>query len=115
MKGIFKIEQHLPDTKQIVVKFCKANSHKSIDEYGAKALSYADLDLSEGELFIDGLMKRTGLTKIDMQELTEPVLDSNKAESISGTVNLDDLVGKVIDGTVSERTIAPLKMRRVEL
>ena len=115
MKGIFKIEQHLPDTKQIVVKFCNANSHKSIDEYGAKALSYADLDLSEVELFIDGLMKRTGLTKIDMQELAEPVLDSNKAESISGTVNLDDLVGKVIDGTVSERTIAPLKMRRVEL
>ena len=115
MKGIFKIEQHLPDTKQIVVKFCKANSHKSIDEYGAKALSYADMDLSEGELFIDGLMKRNGLLRIEKQDLAESVLDSNKAESISGTVNLDDLVGKVIDGTVSERTIAPLKMRRVEL
>ena len=60
-------------------------------------------------------MKRTGFTRIDKQELVEPILDSNKSESISGTVNLDDLVGKVIDGTVSERNIAPLKMRRIEL
>ena len=115
MKGIFKLEQHLPDTKQIIVKFCSANSHKSIDDYGAAALSYADLDLSESELFIDGLMKRNGLLRIEKQELEEPILDSNKTESISGTVNLDDLVGKVIDGTVSERNIAPLKMRRIEL
>ena len=115
MNGIFKIEQHLPDTKQIVVKFCKANSHKSIDEYGGGVLSYDGLDLSESELFIDGIMKRTGFTRIDKQELVEPILDPNNSESISGTVNLDDLVGKVIDGTVSERNIAPLKMRRIEL
>ena len=115
MNGIFKIEQHLPDTKQIVVKFCKANSHKSIDVYGGGVLDYSDLDLSESDLFIDGLMKRTGFTRIDKQELAEPILDSNKSESISGTVNLDDLVGKVVDGSVSERIIAPLKMRRVEL
>tara|TARA_B100001113_G_scaffold314203_1_gene279654 strand:- start:477 stop:824 length:348 start_codon:yes stop_codon:yes gene_type:complete len=115
MKGIFKIEKHLPDTKQIIVKFCKEKSHKSIDDYGGIALSYDGLDLSESELFIDGLMKRTGLLKIDNQEDDESILDSNKSESISGTVNLDDLVGKVIDGSVSERNIAPLKMRRVEL
>ena len=115
MKGIFKIEQHLPDTKQIIVKFCKERSHKSIDDYSGKALSYADLDLSESELFIDGLMKKTGFLRIDKQEDEESILDSNKSESISGAVNLDDLVGKVIDGSVSERTIAPLKMRRVEL
>jgi len=47
------------------VKFCRANSHKSIDEYAQKAVSYDDLDLSESELFIDGLMKKTGLRKID--------------------------------------------------
>ena len=115
MNGIFKIEKHSPDTKQLVVKFCSATSHKSIDDYGARALSYADLDLSESELFIDGLMKRNGFLRIEKQELAEPILDSNKAESISGAVNLDDLVGKVIDGTVSDRNIAPLKMRRIEL
>tara|TARA_B100001996_G_scaffold267141_1_gene208710 strand:+ start:199 stop:546 length:348 start_codon:yes stop_codon:yes gene_type:complete len=115
MKGIFKIEEHLPDTKQIVVKFCRANSHKSIDEYAGKAVGYEDLDLTESELFIDGLMKKTGLRKIDNQELAEPILDVNKSESISGLVNLDDLVGKVIDGTVVERNMAPLKLRRIEL
>ncbi len=115
MKAIFKIEKHLPDTKQIIVKFCKERSHKSIDDYGGMVLSYDGLDLSESELFIDGLMKRTGFLRIDKQEDEESILDSNKSESISGVVNLDDLVGKVIDGSVSERTIAPLKMRRVEL
>ena len=49
MKAIFKIEQHLPDTKQIIVKFCKATSHKSIDDYGGMVLSYDSLDLSENE------------------------------------------------------------------
>ena len=115
MKAIFKIEKHLPDTKQIIVKFCKERSHKSIDDYGGMVLSYDGLDLSESELFIDGLMKRTGFLRIDKQEDEESILDSNKSESISGVVNLDDLVGKVIDGSVSERTIAPLNMRRVEL
>ena len=115
MKAIFKIEKHLPDTKQIIVKFCKSTSHKSIDDYGGMVLNYDGLDFSESGLFIDGLMKRTGFLRIDKQEDEESILDSNKSESISGTVNLDDLVGKVIDGTVSERNIAPLKMRRVEL
>ena len=115
MKGIFKIQEHLPDTKQIIVKFCRANSHKSIDEYVQKAVSYDDLDLSESELFIDGLMKKTGLRKIDKQDSEEPILDNNKSESISGPVNLDDLVGKVIDGTVIELNMTPLKLRRIEL
>ena len=33
MKGIFKIEEYLPLTNQIVVKFSRLNSPKPIDEH----------------------------------------------------------------------------------
>jgi len=66
-------------------------------------------------LFIDGLMERHGLSRIENQEDKQPILDSNKAESISGPVVLDDLVGKVIEGNVTTRNKSLLKMRRVEL
>ena len=115
MKAIFKIEEHLPDTKQISVKICKAKSHKSIDDYAPKLVNYSDLDLSESGLFVDGLLTRHGLKRIESQENKQPILDSNKSESISGSVNLDDLVGKVIEGTINVDSTSILKMRRVEL
>ena len=34
MKIIFKVVEYLEDTQQIVVKFCRKNAPKSIDEYG---------------------------------------------------------------------------------
>ena len=114
MKAIFKIEEHLPDTKQISVKICKAKSHKSIDDYAAKVVTYSDLDLSESGLFVDGLIERHGLKRIESQEDKQPILDSNKGESISGAVVLDDLVGKVIECN-HFATKSILKMRRVEL
>ena len=115
MKAIFKIEEHLPDTKQISVKICKSKSHKSIDDYTAKIITYSDLDLSESGLFVDGLLARHGINRIESQENKQPVLDSNKSESISGPVVLDDLVGKVIEGSINVQTTSFLKMRRVEL
>ena len=115
MKAIFKIEEHLSDTKQISVKICKAKSHKSIDDYTSKVINYSDLDLSESGLFVDGLMTRHGINRIESQENKQPILDSNKSESISGSVVLDDLVGKVIEGNSIVQSTSLLKMRRVEL
>ncbi len=115
MKGIFKIEQHLPDTKQIVVKFCKAISHKSIDDYAAKTVNYSNIDMTDAESFVDDLMRKYGLVRIDKQELEQSVLDSNKSESISGSLNLDNLVGKVIEGDVDLQNRAKLVVRKVEL
>lgn len=115
MKAIFKIDEHLPDTKQIVVKFCKSISHKSIDDYAAKAVNYDNLDMTDAESFVDDLMRKYGLVRIDKQELEQSVLDSNKSESISGSLNLDNLVGKVIEGDVDLQNRAKLIVRKVEL
>ena len=60
MKAIFKIDEHLPDTKQIVVKFCKSISHKSIDDYVAKAVNYDNLDMTDAEFNARENNKRTG-------------------------------------------------------
>ena len=36
MKMIFKIEEYLPDTKQVVIRYCRQNAPKPISEYPAK-------------------------------------------------------------------------------
>ena len=38
MKLIFKVVEYLEDTQQIVVKFCRKNAPKSVDEYVAGAI-----------------------------------------------------------------------------
>ena len=35
MKMIFKIEEYLPDTKQVVIRYCRQNAPKPISEYPA--------------------------------------------------------------------------------
>ena len=44
MKLIFKVVEYLEDTQQIVVKFCRKNAPKSIDEYPAGAIDVNRLE-----------------------------------------------------------------------
>ena len=44
MKIIVKIVEYLEDTQQIVVKFCRKNAPKSIDEYPAGAIDVNRLE-----------------------------------------------------------------------
>ena len=46
MKMIFKIEEYLPDTKQVVIRYCRQNAPKPISEYPAKAVSTENYDTS---------------------------------------------------------------------
>ena len=46
MKMIFKIEEYLPETKQVVIRYCRKNSPKPITEYPAKAVSTHNYDVS---------------------------------------------------------------------
>ena len=46
MKMIFKIEEYLPETKQVVIRYCRQNSPKPISEYPAKAVSTEIYDVS---------------------------------------------------------------------
>jgi len=44
MKLIFKVVEYLEDTQQVVVKFCRKNAPKSIDEYPAGAIDVNRLE-----------------------------------------------------------------------
>ena len=115
MKGIFKIEEYLPLTKQIVVKFSRLNSPKPIDEYKPIAINCDKLDLYNCETFTESLMMACGTDRIMKEESKEDCLDVNIPETIEGDLNIQDLVGKVIECKTENYRKAFLKMRRVEL
>ena len=115
MKAIIKIDEYLSDRDSIVVKVCKLHSPKPIDEYAAKIVDCDDLDTTDVEIFVDGLMKKSGARRIQTQEEKLPILKENIPEQVSGELDLQSLVGKVIEGKVDNWRKKPLKMRRIEL
>tara|TARA_Y100001937_G_C7061318_1_gene303853 strand:- start:229 stop:585 length:357 start_codon:yes stop_codon:yes gene_type:complete len=118
MRTIFKIGRYNEGTNSISVKFCRLHSTKSIDDYSSKLVSCDDLDVSTCESFVKSLMEKSGSRRITKEEEGEPILDSNKSEIITGNLNINDLVGKVIEANVEvidPRNRFMLSMRKVEL
>ena len=118
MRTIFKIGEYNEDTNSIFVKFCILHSTKSIDDYSGKVVNCDDLDVSTCESFVKSLMEKSGSRRITKEEESEPILDSNKSETITGKLNINDLVGKVIEANVEvvdPRNRFMLAMRKIEL
>ena len=63
MNLIFKIIEHLEDTDQIIVKFCRQNSPKSIDEYFPVAIDCCNIDLNDSTAMILSLIGNFKLTE----------------------------------------------------
>ena len=114
MKVIFKIIRHVPEEKVISVKICRLHSHKSIDNYSSKRVDYSGFNFTDNDTFIDSLITKCN-HRIDRQDEKEEILRDNIPIDISGELDIDNLVGKVIDGKVRHRDTRILKMRRVEL
>ena len=114
MRVIFKIEEYLPDTEQIVIRICNLHSHKTIDEYRTYAIGTSDLDMTDVECFVDCLIYKVKHL-LQEQEENEPILDRNTPIEISGELDIQSLVGKIIKGKINHRGSRLLKMRRVEL
>lgn len=115
MKGIIKIDEYLSDRDSIAVKICNLHSQKPIDEYSAKIVDCDNLDTTDIDMFVDGLMKKSGARRIQTQEEKLPILKENIPEQLSGEVDLQSLVGKVIEGKVDDWRKKPIKMRKIEL
>ena len=113
MKAIFKIIEYLPETEQIVVRFARLHAPELIEKYNKVAINLSHLDCYDSESFVKSLMRRCGNHMVKQQEEKEPIV--NEAETISGELNLEDLVGKTIECKVDDSRRATLKMRRVEL
>lgn len=113
MKNIFKIIEYLPDTQQIVVRYARKNTHKNIDEYIESAVELKQLDLYNCETFSKSLMRGYGEHNIERVE--NETEGFNKCEKISGKLDIQSLVGKVIEVDADEYRREIIKMRRVEL
>ena len=114
MKVIVKIEEYLPDTQQIVIKICRLHSHKTIDDHRTFAIEIYDLDMTDNESFIDSLVFKVKHL-LEQQDENEPILDENTPIEIGGELDIENLLGKNIEGKIWYRGTRLLKMRRVEL
>ena len=116
MNIIFRIDQYLPETNQIVVQICKETSRNSILSHKKMAINCETLDLYDAESFSYSLSSKYGSNIVSEEDRNEPILDDNKnSEIIKGDLNLEKLVGKVIGGKVYEKGTRLLKMRKVHL
>ena len=113
MKAIFKIEEYLPETNQIVVRFARLHAPEPIDKYHAVAINYSKLDCYNSESFVRSLMREVGNYQVKSNEEEEPII--NESETISGKLDLSSLVGRTIECKVENDRKEILKMRRVEL
>ena len=113
MKNIFKITEYLPDTQQIVVRYARKNTHKDIDEFIKKAVDLKELDLYDCETFSKSLMRKYGESSIEKAE--NETEGFNKCEKIFGKLDIQNLIGKVIEVDSDEYRREIIKMRRVEL
>ena len=102
MKIIFKVVEYIPESNIISVKFCYEKSRKSIDEHKKTLVSLDDLSYWDSESFVNAIIDRSGNTRIREDNDIETVLSENTSEVITGDLNMQDIVGKVIEGEISE-------------
>ena len=115
MKIIFKITEYLPETEQVVVKFCRQNAPKSIDDYNAVAIDCKFIDNSDRVNLIESLFQ-LGLSTIENQENDEPTLDNNLAAEMFFEKNYENFVGKVIALDTKElRKVKSKRMRKINI
>ena len=115
MKEIIKIDEYLPERNSVVFKTCRLNSHKPIDEYEAKVVDCHDLNMTDCETFIESLINKVSNDRIDIQDESEGILDSNIPNEITGELDFQKLIGVVVQGRLSNKINRRLKMRRIEL
>jgi hypothetical protein len=94
MKLIFKISKYLPDTKQIVLKCCRQNAPKPIDEYKEFSLDIQNIDFTNSDNFKYSVVSNL-VTIIKNQIEEEEVLPENQMEEELHSENLDDYIGKI--------------------
>ena len=115
MRTIFKILNYIPEENCIIIRFCKETSRKSIDEHKEVAVRLDDFDLHDSECFVDSVMRRM-YHKIEKENLSEPILETNQGEELSGPLDLKELEGRTIRcGYHHSKNVLPLKMKEITL
>ncbi len=114
MKYIIKIVEYLSERDAVVMRACRLNSHKPIDEYPEKVFDCDSLNKLDAEHFIHSLIDRAE-DLINEQDEDQGVLIENTPTKPTGELDFDKMIGKVFQANTTWRRTRPLKMRRVEL
>ena len=114
MKYIIKILEYLPERDAVVMRSCRLNSHKPIDEYPEKVIDCSSLNKTDTEYFINSLVDHAaGL--IDEQDYDQGILDENLPIKPIGELDFEKIIGKVFQANTTWRKSRLLKVRRIEL
>lgn len=92
---LFKVISNDPINKSIVVRFCRENAQKPIDEYRAYNISYRNIDFSSPKAFEDSL-RSTGNPIVMKQLINEPIIEENKGVPEILSTDINDYIGKVV-------------------
>lgn len=95
MNFIFKIIENHPETKQLVVKYCRQNSLVSIDDYRGYAIDYEHLDFKTYESFIFSVMQ-CGRSIIIKQLEEEVGIESNYNVEFTNSTDVEDNLNKIV-------------------
>jgi len=115
MYSIFRIEEYDPHFNQIIVKFCEEKSHYPISEGKPVSIHCEALDCYSADTFAFSLMKGYGGARLRKQKNGQPILPENMGGEITGKLDIQSLVGKVIKVKDQPRVMHILKARKVSL
>ena len=96
---LFKVISNDPINKSMVVKFCRENAPKAIDNYKSYNISYYNLDFTSPEALVESI-RSTGTSIVIRQLNDEPILDENKSSGEIHSLDLDEYVGKIVSVTL---------------
>lgn len=114
MNLIFKIIEYIEETDQIIVKFCRQNSPKPIDDYGSVAIDCCNIDLTDYNQFVTSIM-REGVYIILKQESEEPILSQNVSSEVIETVDVQTQLNRVIALSSDELIATTYRMNKIKL
>ena len=117
MNIIFKIIEYLPKTNQILVKFTRQNSAKSIDSYCEIAMNTDSLDLTDNVSLVESICAM-GLTRVKKQDKNDEILTSNIMNDISEVDDIDisKMIGNVYGSPEKNLTnINSVRLKKIKV
>ena len=98
---LFKVISNDPINKSLVVKYCRENAQKLIEDYRSYNISYSNLDFTSPEALVQRIYL-VGRFVVKEHPEQEPVLEEKQAELVNST-DLSDYVGKVVSINCDEQ------------
>ena len=114
MNFICKIIEDRSEDRQLIVKYCRQNSPKSIDEYPQYAIDYDYLNFSDYESFVYSLMK-CGQTPIIDALVEEECLECNHSTEPSYSTIISDNLNKILSIDYKEIIYGSDKLCKIDL